>query len=224
MTTHELKCLRAPFQAVIDGTKRHEVRRADRDFKVGDLVELREWVTAPLGGGSYTGRSARVRITYVTECGTWGLPQDICVLSIERITPGHRLTLARARAGLSIGQAAKLLGRDRAELEYAEGSTLNLFCGRFGCPGGQLHAHDPGDQAWPSAERLAELYAVNVPWLTGDVPLRDYDAMKGVRGYDKLPDHDRDVVAEFAASLPRNSRTPSERLDRVHRLKGPGRR
>ena len=92
MTTHELKCWPEPFSAVIAGTKRHEVRRADRDFKVGDVLQLREWdpsawgADAPEsnanGAGKYTGRSAEVRVTYVSAAGTWGLPADLCVLSI----------------------------------------------------------------------------------------------------------------------------------------------
>lgn len=133
----------------------------------------------------------------------------------------HRLKLARERAGLSLGQAAKLLGIDRADLECVEASTLNQFCGRFACPGGGLHGHDIDDNAWTTAEQLAELYAVNVPWLLGQVPQHDYEAMKDARGYDQLTAHDRDVVAEFAASLPRGG---GSFADRVHRLKGKGRR
>lgn len=113
----------------------------------------------------------------------------------------HRFKLARERAGLSLGQAAKLLGIERHALEQIEARPIA----------------DREDQA----EQLAELYMVNVPWLTGAAPLRDYEAMKSARGYDKLTEHDRDTVAEFAASLPRGRGTFA---DRVHRLKGQGRR
>lgn len=133
----------------------------------------------------------------------------------------HRFKLARERAGLSLGQAAKLLGIERVELEHAEASTLNTWCGRIGCPGGTLHAHDIDDKMFTTPEQLAEVYGVNVPWLIGAVPQHDYEAMKDARGYDKLTEHDRDVVAEFAASIPRGGGTFA---DRVHRLKGPGRR
>lgn len=108
----------------------------------------------------------------------------------------HRLRLARERAGLSLGQAATLLKVDRAYLEHLEGLPSVLAA--------------PVDQ-------LAELYGVNVPWLLGEVPQHDYEAMKDARGYDKLTQHDKDVVAEFAASMPRNSGTFA---DRVHRMKG----
>lgn len=102
----------------------------------------------------------------------------------------NRCRLARERAGLSIGQAAKLLGIDRAELQRIE---------------------DPSRQMVERADDLAALYHVDVEWLTGHKPLRDYDAMRGVRGYDELSPHDRDAVAEFAASLPSRPSCPSVR-------------
>lgn len=106
MTTHELKCWPEPFAAVVAGTKRHEVRRADRDFKVGDVLQLREWDPGIDQGMSYqlgteppprgyTGRSAEVRITYVSAAGTWGLPADLCVLSIALL---NVLTIERRPA------------------------------------------------------------------------------------------------------------------------------
>lgn len=58
VTRHELKTWPAYFEAVLDGRKPFEVRRADRAFKPGDVLVLREWSArraAELGGG-YTGR------------------------------------------------------------------------------------------------------------------------------------------------------------------------
>lgn len=61
MTTHELKCWPEHFDAVVVGTKTFELRPDDRPFRVGDLLDLREW--DPLRE-VYTGRRIRVRITY----------------------------------------------------------------------------------------------------------------------------------------------------------------
>ncbi len=102
----------------------------------------------------------------------------------------NRCRLARERAGLNMGQAAKLLGITRDELARIE---------------------DPARQMVERAEDLAALYHVDVEWLTGHKPLRNYDAMRDVRGYDELSEHDRDMVAEFAASLPLRPPCPSVR-------------
>lgn len=82
MVEHVIKCWPEPFQAIIDGTKRHEIRVDDRGYAVGDVLNLREYSTDGLSG-FYTGRSHRVRVTYKTPGGTWGLPEGLCVLSIE---------------------------------------------------------------------------------------------------------------------------------------------
>jgi hypothetical protein len=92
---HELKTWPGPFAAVRDGTKTHEIRVADRPYAVGDVLRLCEWepcsTCSALGdyccdsaGGVYTGRSIDVEVTYVTPGGEWGLPANLCVMSIRR--------------------------------------------------------------------------------------------------------------------------------------------
>jgi len=81
---HILKSWPEPFTAVLDGVKRYEVRKADRDFKVGDVLYLREWLPAI---GVYTGRAFAVRVTYMTSPGEFDLPTDVCVLGIADPDP-----------------------------------------------------------------------------------------------------------------------------------------
>lgn len=60
--------------------------------------------------------------------------------------------------------------------------------------------------------RMADVYHVDPDWMLGAKPSHDYEAMKGARGYENLTRHDRDVIAEFAASLPKK---PPKTLDQI---------
>lgn len=57
----ELKILPQYFSDVYAGRKRFEIRRNDRDFRVGDKVTLKEW------DNGYTGSYVEVVITYITD-------------------------------------------------------------------------------------------------------------------------------------------------------------
>ena len=62
MAVHELKIWPQYFEAVKDGSKLFEIRKNDRDFKVGDelmLLEFRPKI------GEFTGRALRRMITYI---------------------------------------------------------------------------------------------------------------------------------------------------------------
>lgn len=84
---HELKTWPEPFEALIAGRKLYEIRRDDRGFMVGDEIVLLEYdpshrgtMSIPIGA---TGRWVRARVTYKTPGGSWGLPADLCVLSLH---------------------------------------------------------------------------------------------------------------------------------------------
>lgn len=86
MRTHQLKTWPEPFQAVVDGRKKHEVRVDDRGFSVGDILILCEWDPSPCRSGlphGYTGKDCRAKVTYITPGGRFGLPGDLVVMSIE---------------------------------------------------------------------------------------------------------------------------------------------
>ncbi len=77
--THELKILPQYFQAVWDGNKNFELRKNDRDYKVGDYLVLREY-----SGAGYTGSFLKVVITYILkDCPEYGLNKDYCILGIR---------------------------------------------------------------------------------------------------------------------------------------------
>lgn len=61
LTRHDLKILPFFFEDVISCNKKFEIRKDDRDYKVGDIFFLNEW--DPDNG--YTGRSFYGQISYV---------------------------------------------------------------------------------------------------------------------------------------------------------------
>lgn len=85
MREHELKTWPEPFQAVLDGRKRFEVRKDDRGFAVGDLLRLKEWEPSDHHWpyGRYTGRETLVRVTYLLPGGRFGIPEHHCIMSID---------------------------------------------------------------------------------------------------------------------------------------------
>jgi hypothetical protein len=83
---HILKCWPQFFDEIKSGRKKHDLRRSDdRKFEFGDLLLLREFDPCL---ESYTGRSMKVRVTYVTSAdlpcalSKDALHPDFCILSI----------------------------------------------------------------------------------------------------------------------------------------------
>ena len=65
---HELKIWPAFFKAVLDGSKRFEVRRNDeRGFQKGDRVILSEYDPEMSSPFRLTGRKVMAEITYVSD-------------------------------------------------------------------------------------------------------------------------------------------------------------
>lgn len=102
-STHALKTWPLFFKAVLSEDKRHELRKWDREFSVGDVLRLREWdpdhqspeleiyLAIPeedrddAEDPRYTGRDVFVKVTYVTPRGVFGMPEHLCVMSIARL-------------------------------------------------------------------------------------------------------------------------------------------
>lgn len=79
-TVHELKILPQYFEMVANGSKRFELRKDDRDYKVGDLLVLKEY-----DGKDYTGRKLSAYIiTYILRnCSEYGLQDGYCILGFS---------------------------------------------------------------------------------------------------------------------------------------------
>lgn len=63
-TVHELKSWPEFFAPILSGEKTFELRVNDRKFKVGDVIRLREYDDR---SETYTGRTAKKRITYIAD-------------------------------------------------------------------------------------------------------------------------------------------------------------
>lgn len=80
MKTHNLKCWPEYFGLILRGRKTFELRRNDRDFKIGDTVELNEWEPEY---EQYTGRRIIFSIIGILHGGRFGLEEGYCILSFH---------------------------------------------------------------------------------------------------------------------------------------------
>jgi hypothetical protein len=105
MKTHELKTWPEYFSAVWHGLKNFEVRENDRNFLVGETLELKEFKPCSFCDGTgnrlrgamvdnekchvcygdkgkYTGRIIFAEITYLLEGGRFGIQEGYCVMGL----------------------------------------------------------------------------------------------------------------------------------------------
>lgn len=64
MTTHTVKSWAHFFDAIKAGNKLHDLRKLDRDYKVGDKLILQRYDNIE---GEYTGEELEVEISYITS-------------------------------------------------------------------------------------------------------------------------------------------------------------
>lgn len=76
---HYLKCETEYYQAVEKGEKTFELRKNDRDYKVYDMIYLKEVVN-----GVETGRVLPPKeIVYILHGGKWGLEEGFCIIQMK---------------------------------------------------------------------------------------------------------------------------------------------
>ena len=85
MTKHKLKLNSCYYDDSATGVKTFEIRKNDRNFKVGDILELREWVWSGLDEkGAYTGNVHWKVITYILDDEEY-LYEDYVCLAVSPI-------------------------------------------------------------------------------------------------------------------------------------------
>lgn len=89
MNIHRLKSWPDPWRDVALGVKPYEVRVNDRDFKVGDLLDLQEFKDE-----GFTGWVIRARVVHITDDEPPSpLPAGVVVLGIEVTEGAHFVPL-----------------------------------------------------------------------------------------------------------------------------------
>ncbi len=76
---HDLKTVQPYYDASECGDKTFEIRKNDRDFKVGDILRLYEW-----DGEKATGREHCKQITYILDNPAYLASGMVC-LAVKRI-------------------------------------------------------------------------------------------------------------------------------------------
>lgn len=88
MTTHFVKSWSHLYDAIVSGAKPYDLRKNDRDYKVGDVLCLGRWDN--VNGAGYSGECLSKTISYITSnetpCAVSSavLPNDYCILGFEK--------------------------------------------------------------------------------------------------------------------------------------------
>ena len=107
---HELKTRVAAWPSLPRGARRVEIRRDDRDYRVGDVLRLREW---DHGLADYTGNECKAVVRHVLyhtdlACGS-GLVEGYVALTVDTEEPtSSALLLDRAARVSECGHRAVL--------------------------------------------------------------------------------------------------------------------
>ena len=85
MTIHTLKIKNEYWAEVYEGAKTFELRKNDRDFKVGDIIQFK-LVDSDIDISEF-----KYRITYILKnVPEYGLDKDYCILAIKEIVKENK--------------------------------------------------------------------------------------------------------------------------------------
>ena len=87
---HVLKTWPEVFGAMLREAKRFEYRKNDRDFKIDDVLELREYEPDTC---TYTGEVIHRKIQYIVYGGVFGIPEDYCIMDVRPATKAECISV-----------------------------------------------------------------------------------------------------------------------------------
>lgn len=80
ITIHKLKTIQPFFDHVKQGYKSFEIRKNDRDFKVGDILILQEYDAQ---NQNYSGEELVREVLYTFPGGQFGVDENMVVMSMK---------------------------------------------------------------------------------------------------------------------------------------------
>ena len=123
MTTHELKILPRWFEDVEKVIKNFEIRRNDRDYKVGDVLRLKEY-----DRGRYSGREIVKEVEYIYKGdGTYGLSEEFCILGLKACS--QTINTDETRPCSELVMKCKNCGRESEQYIIGVGVAVCKRCG-----------------------------------------------------------------------------------------------
>lgn len=81
---HQIRLAKSYFDDVANGIKTFELRKNDRGYKKGDILEMMEFAD-----GKNTGRMVKVLVTYILEDYT-GIEDGYCIMATKLMKDGER--------------------------------------------------------------------------------------------------------------------------------------
>lgn len=75
---HTIKAWTKYYEAIASGEKNFELRINDRNYSVGDTLEIQEWNVET----GFTGKTVTRHITYILEGGKFGLAEGYVIMSL----------------------------------------------------------------------------------------------------------------------------------------------
>jgi hypothetical protein len=87
MRVHRLKTLAPYWHRIQQGDKTFEIRKNDRDFQVGDILELEfvESINPNIQSANWAPMIINAKVKYLFPGGQYGLEVGYCIMSIELI-------------------------------------------------------------------------------------------------------------------------------------------
>lgn len=79
---HHLKTWSEYYYSVGNGSKTFEVRKNDRNYKVGDILILKNWDNEKQ---RFFVGEITVEVTYILQGGNFGIQEGYCVMGIKRL-------------------------------------------------------------------------------------------------------------------------------------------